>query len=160
RRRRQGPPRVVVVACSMHKTVGEVLDEHPEIQLSRIPIYDGELDRATGFVLRSDILLAAAKNEDDKKMDDFRRDLMTLRAAESASVAFEALLNDRQHIALVRDQYGSVVGLVTLEDVIETLIGLEIVDEQDQQVDMQAFARQRWKQRATQVGLKIEDVRE
>ena len=64
-------------------------------------------------------------------------------------------LNDRQHIALVIDQYGSAVGVVTLEDVIETLLGLEIVDEHDEEVDMQAFARNQWKIRAKKMGLEV-----
>ncbi|MEM6470259.1 MAG: CBS domain-containing protein, partial [Planctomycetota bacterium] len=84
------------------------------------------------------------------------RDLMTIQAKASANVALDKLLNDRQHIALVIDEYGSAVGVVTLEDVIETLIGLEIVDEQDRQVDMQAYARQRWKNRAERAGLPVE----
>jgi CBS domain containing-hemolysin-like protein len=65
------------------------------------------------------------------------------------------LLNDRQHIALVIDQYGSAVDIVTLEDIIETLLGLEIVDEHDEEVDMQAFARNRWKVRAKKMGLEV-----
>ncbi|MEM6474285.1 MAG: hemolysin family protein, partial [Planctomycetota bacterium] len=112
-------PRAVVVAYPKEKTVGEVLEEHPDVRLSRIPIYDEKLDRPRGFVLRTDLLLAAARGEHEKTVDELKRDLMTIQAKASANVALDKLLNDRQHIALVIDEYGSAVGVVTLEDVIE-----------------------------------------
>ena len=76
------------------------------------------------------------------------------------SLALEKLLEDQSHIAMVVDRYGSVVGVVTLEDVVETLLGLEIVDEQDHEVDMQQFARDRWRERAARVGLPVDDAEE
>lgn len=151
-------PRVVVLAFPESQTVGEVLDAHPDILVSRLPIFDERLDKASGFVMRTDLLLARSRDEDDKPLSEFRRDLTRIPDTESAQTAFDTLLNDRQHIALVIDQYGSAVGIVTLEDVIETLLGLEIVDEHDEEVDMQVFARNQWKIRAKQMGLEVPDV--
>lgn len=150
-------PRTVVLAFPESKTVGEVLDEYTDIRVSRIPIYADRLDRATGFVMLSDILLAGARDQHDTPVSAFRRDIETISANASAKVAFDSLLNQRQHLALVIDEYGSVVGIVTLEDVIETLLGLEIVDELDQDVDMQQVARQRWKERVKKLGLEIRE---
>ena len=150
-------PRTVVLAFPETKTVGEVLDEYPDIRVSRLPVYADRLDRATGFVMRTDILLAGARDEHDKPLSEFRRDVATISDQASAKVAFDRLLNDRQHMALVIDEYGSVVGVVTLEDVIETLLGLEIVDELDEDVDMQQVARTRWKDRVKKLGLEIHE---
>ena len=151
-------PRVVVLAFPETQTVGETLDAHPDIRVSRLPVFDGELDKASGFVMRTDLLLARSRGEDDKPLSELRRDMITINDTASARVAFDTLLNDRQHIALVIDQYGSAVGIVTLEDVIETLLGLEIVDEHDEEVDMQAFARNQWKTRAKKMGLEVPET--
>ena len=148
-------PRVVVLAFPEDKTVGELLEEHPEMRVSRIPIFEGKLDQASGFVMRKDLLLAAARGEHDQPLAQLRRDMLTISSTASAKAAFDKLLGDRQHIALVTDQYGSAVGIVTLEDVIETLLGLEIVDEMDEDVDMQKVARDKWKERAKKMGLDI-----
>lgn len=150
-------PRVVVLAFPETQTVGEVLDAHPDMRVSRLPIFEDRLDKASGFVMRTDLLLARSRGEDDKPLSELRRDLARVPDTASAQTAFDTLLGDRQHIALVVDQYGSAVGIVTLEDVIETLLGLEIVDEHDEQVDMQVFARNQWKTRAKKMGLELPD---
>ncbi len=148
-------PRVVVLAFPESSTVGQVLDAHPDLRVSRLPIYVDKLDQASGFVMRTDLLLARSRGEDDRPLSELRRDMLTIRDSASAKHAFDVLLNDRQHIALVIDQYGSAVGIVTLEDVIETLLDLEIVDEHDRDIDMQLVARDRWKKRAEAMGLPI-----
>jgi CBS domain containing-hemolysin-like protein len=151
-------PRVVVLAFPDTMTVGQVLSENPDLRVSRVPIYHEQLDHASGFVMRTDLLLARSQGEDDKPLSELRRDMLTITDTASAQSAFDTLLNDRQHIALVIDQYGSAVGIVTLEDVIETLLGLEIVDEHDQEVDMQKLARERWKLRAAKMGLQLPEA--
>ncbi len=146
-------PRRVVLAFPESMTVGDVITQQPELNFSRLPIYEKELDQTSGFVMRSDVLLANARDRHDLSLSELRREIMTIPSDSSAKMAFDLLLGDRQHIALVIDQYGSAVGIVTLEDVIETMLGLEIVDEYDTEVDMQQFARQKWKERAAKLGL-------
>tara|TARA_R110002049_G_scaffold2750_4_gene21872 strand:- start:9369 stop:10421 length:1053 start_codon:yes stop_codon:yes gene_type:complete len=146
-------PRVVIIAFEESKSIGETLSDHPDIPTSRLPIYREKLDEVTGFVLRVDLLLAHSRGESDKPLSDYRRDISTLRSDSPLPQVMETLLEDRQHIAMVADQYGSVVGLVTLEDIVETLLGLEIVDEHDEEVDMQQFARNRWRERAKSIGI-------
>ena len=148
-------PRVVVIGFQEDMTVGEILEKHPDLPVSRVPIYKSKLDDASGFVLRMDLLLAKSNGQEDRKVTEFKRDLATITSDASAKSALENLLKDKLHIAMVVDQYGSAVGIVTLEDVIETLLGLEIVDEKDAQVDMQKFARDQWMERAKKTGLEI-----
>ena len=151
-------PRAVAIAFHESKTVGDVLDAHTELPVTRIPVHRSTLDEPSGFVLKTDLLLARLKDGDATPLSELARELQTIKSTESAQTALELLLEDRVHIALVIDQYGSAVGLVTLEDVIETLLGLEIVDEHDKEVDMQKFARDRWRERAKRSGLAVEQA--
>ncbi|WP_235935265.1 CNNM domain-containing protein [Candidatus Laterigemmans baculatus] len=145
-------PRTVMIAFEQQSTVGEFYEKQSEVPVSRLPIFAGKLDDVTGFVLKSDLLLAQARGEEDRPLSDFRRDLPAVMETTPLPDLMEMLLDRRGHIAIVVDEYGSVSGLVTLEDLVETLLGLEIVDEHDRSVDMQQLARQRWEERARKHG--------
>lgn len=151
-------PRVVVIAFPETTTVEELFDSQPNLPISRIPIYQNKLDELTGFVLKNDLLVAQAKGESDRRLSEFARPVKTVQAATPLPRLLEMLLEGKLHLAMVSDQYGSIVGLVTLEDLVETLLGLEIVDEYDTEVDMQLFARKRWKERAAKRGLPFENT--
>lgn len=146
-------PRTVIFSFPQDKTVGEVLAEHDHLPVSRIPVYEESLDEVTGFVLKSDILLAQANDQPATQLKELIRPLTTVPETASLSKLFDVLLNNREHIALVLDNYGGTDGLVTLEDVLETLLGAEIVDEADAATDMRRLARKRWKERAEALGL-------
>ncbi len=148
-------PRPVIVAYPETMTVGELFDTHNDFPVSRIPVYDGTIDKVTGFVLKSDILLAQANDKPETKLSDLRRDLKTVVSTASLSELFDDLLKQREHVALVVDEYGGTDGLVTLEDLIETLLGTEIVDEADTTTDMQRLARREWERRANALGLDL-----
>ncbi len=150
-------PRVVTIGFDESMTIGQLFEKHPDLPVSRLPIYREKLDNTTGLVLKDDLLLARSKGQDQRSLAEFRRDIISVRDDWKLPVLLQKLLQDRVHLAIVNDQFGSVVGVVTLEDVVETLLGLEIVDEQDREVDLQQFARQQWKQRAAKVGLSTED---
>lgn len=145
-------PRPVVIAFDQNLPVGEFYKKQDDVPVSRLPIYSGRLDDVTGFVLKSDLLLAQARGEEGRPLADFRRELPPVMETTLLPDLMEMLLDRRGHIAIVVDQYGSVAGLVTLEDLVETLLGLEIVDEHDRSVDMQQLARQRWEERARKHG--------
>ncbi|MEM6776326.1 MAG: hemolysin family protein [Planctomycetota bacterium] len=153
-------PRLVVIARPDNTTVGEMLAETTPLPVSRIPIYSGRLDDLTGFVLKNDLLLAHARGENDQSLSALGRPLQTVSDTTPLPTLLEGLLESRDHIAMVSDQYGSLVGLVTLEDIVETLLGLEIVDEQDAQVDMQTFARKQAQQRLAKMGIQQPDIEE
>ncbi|NNJ26474.1 hemolysin family protein [Alienimonas chondri] len=145
-------PRTVVLAFPQSLTADELFEKHPEIPVSRLPIFKEKLDDVTGFVHKNDLLLARARGEGDKPLADFRRDLTTVRDEATLSELSDLLLGGGSHIAAVTDRFGGLDGVVTLEDLIETLLGLEIVDEHDAAPDMQKLARRKWKERAKRLG--------
>ncbi|MEM6910545.1 MAG: hemolysin family protein [Verrucomicrobiota bacterium] len=153
-------PRVVVFSVSQDLEVGDFADQHGEVPFSRVPLYGEDRDDVKGFVLKSDVLLAAARGERHRTVGEMRRDIMRLFAATRLSDAFEQLIANRSHAAVVVDEFGGMAGLVTMEDVVETLLGLEIVDEADKRVDMQEFARSMWKRRAERMGISLEALEE
>ena len=150
-------PRPVILALSDALTVGEFYHKYGGERFSRIPLYTGEPEQFDGFVLRSDLLLAQARGNSDKPLSIYRRALSVLPASTSLSHAFDEFLRQRAHIMMIVDEYGSVKGILTLEDILETLLGLEIVDEGDATVDMQQLARRLWRKRAGEMGLKLDD---
>ena len=149
-------PRTVILGFQQDMSVAEALDASPHCPFSRLPVYSGDLDDITGFVLKSDMLLYKAQNRGDEKLKSLKRELTAVHGDMPLSDLLEFLLDERQHIALVVSEYGGTKGLVTLEDTVETLLGMEIVDEMDSVEDMQALARQQWAKRARALGLDTE----
>lgn len=109
-------------------------------------------------MLRSDLLLAQAQGDGNNSLATYRRQLPALPGFLSLAQAFDEFIRQRAHIMLVLDEYGGVKGLLTLEDVIETLLGLEIVDEGDSEDDMQELARRLWRHRAEQMNINIDQL--
>lgn len=143
-------PRTVVFALPETTLVGAALQhEDGELPFSRIPVFAGSVDDVTGFVLKDDILLAIARDEDDTTLADLKRELPVVSETMKLDDLFERLLEQSDHIALVADEYGGTAGIVTLEDMVETLLGQEIVDEADTTEDMQALARRQADARRT-----------
>lgn len=151
-------PASVMVSVSENETVGDFFESHAGTPFSRIPLHAESVHHVTGYVLKSDLLLAQARDEFDRSISEFRRDVMTLRDDISASAAFDRLTRSRSHLALIVDEYGTLRGLITMEDVVETLLGLEITDEADTVEDMQKLARQRWRDRMTAMGLDPDSI--
>ena len=149
-------PRTVLFALSQDMTVGEVMAAHDEIRFSRIPIHAGRLDHIEGYVLKSDVLLRAARDEDDLPLSALVRKLLVVDERVHLRPLFERLITESEHVALVADEYGGTAGLVTMEDVVETLLGLEITDEVDATTDLQVLAREKWEQRARRLGLDVD----
>jgi len=151
-------PRTVVFDLDEDQTIGEVVDDHDEFRFSRIPVYDETPDDVTGYVLKDEMLLRAAQEEHDVLLEDIAREILVVRETLPLPDLLERLLDRLEHIALVVDEYGGVAGVVTMEDVVETLLGLEIVDEADSVEDMQALARQQWFKRARELGVVSDDA--
>ncbi|MDR7016202.1 CNNM domain-containing protein [Acinetobacter sp. 3657] len=149
-------PRIVVSALQKDMTVDEVLSAPKSSNFSRIPIYDNDLDSVVGFVLREDLLVAKNHGQGGHSINEFRREIITVMAKTPLSRLMEILLEQRQHIALVVGEYGDTKGVVTLEDVVETLLGIEILDEGDKVEDMQKLARQLWEKRVGKMGIHLD----
>lgn len=149
-------PRSVVTAFDENMTVGDVFALHPKLPFSRFPIYEEDLDNATGFVLKSDLLIAKANQEIHTPIKQFKREIGFVFAKTKLFDLLDKMLKERMHIALAVGEFGEVKGLVSLEDVLETLLGLEIVDEFDRVDDMQALARQLMDRRMARLGAKLE----
>jgi len=153
-------PRTVIFNLPENTTIGDVVEEHDEFRFSRIPVYDDDPDDITGYVLKDEMLLRAAQEEFDITLADMARDILVVHETLPLPDLLERLLDRLEHIALVVDEYGGVAGVVTMEDVVETLLGLEIVDEADSVEDMQALARKQWFRRARELGMVSADALE
>ncbi len=150
-------PRPVVFMLPQEMTAAEFVAQHLNVPFSRIPLYAGDRDHVAGFVLRRDVLQTYVRGEGARPLQDLHRDIRAVPDNLALMHLFNLLMRERRHIALVQDEYGGFAGIVTLEDVIETLLGMEIVDEQDTSVDMQTLARQRWQRKAEQMGIALSD---
>lgn len=147
-------PRTVVIAAAEETTLQAFHDKYPALQFSRIPTYhEGSKDRVTGYFLKDALLTHLLDGKGDETLSKLRRDIMVVNEAFPITELYNRFLEKREHIALVVDEFGGMAGIVTMEDVIETLLGLEIVDEFDNTVDMQKLARENWKKRAKTLGL-------
>jgi len=146
-------PRTVIFSLPEDLRVEEFFWKYENQRFSRIPIYADDPENLNGFVLRNDLLLAQARGNTDTPLANYCRELHALPNSISLSQAFNSLMEKRAHLMIVVDEYGSTIGLVTLEDILETLLGMEIIDESDQTTDMQAHARRLWRRRARQMGL-------
>ena len=135
-------PRVVMTSFKSSATIEEILQDHKIIRFSRIPIYEESIDDISGIVIRSEILMAASRDESDKLIGDFMKPAVSINADKSVDHALEFLLEKRQQFAIVRDEFGGTAGIVTMEDVLETLLGEEIVDELDEVDDMRELAKE------------------
>ena len=101
----------------------------------------------TGYVFRQQVMESLAEDHDTLRLRDLRRDIVIVPNTKPVFAMWEDLLMKKEQIALVVDEYGGMDGIVTMEDIIETLLGFEILDEKDTVADMQQYARERWQQR-------------
>ena len=146
-------PRIVVNTASEEITVREFQNVNSNLPHSRIPVYREKNDNITGYVLRDDILLNLAETQDHILLKALRRDIVVVHRTVPIPDLLDTFLIKKEHMALVVDEFGGMEGIVTMEDIIETLLGLEIVDESDNETDMQALARSNWERRAKRLGI-------
>lgn len=140
-------PRSVLFCLDEDRNLGDVFVEHNPFQFSRIPVFSETPDNITGMVLKDVILENLAADRHARKISEIRREIIFVQDNWSVAKLLDTLIQERQHLSIVADEFGTIVGLVTMEDVIETLFGLEIVDESDKVEDLQKLARARWTKR-------------
>lgn len=141
-------PRVVAAIAREDMTMKKFYKTPQLTHNSRIPVYSESPDYITGYVLRYDVLENLADDKFDMKIGDVKRQIAVFNEDTSVGDIWEALLKSKDQIALIVDDYGCFEGILTLEDIIETILGMEIIDENDVFSDMQQYARERWQQRS------------
>lgn len=146
-------PRTVVVGFSEESSLADLKKQIEKLHFSRLPVYGKERDEVTGYVLKNDLLLMLARGEESKSLKEFKRDILIVPEMARLRDLFEQLMEKQEHIAVAVDEYGGFAGVVTMEDLVETLLGLEIIDEVDAIEDMQKMARKNWMDRAKRLGI-------
>ena len=152
-------PRTVMKIASEDITIQEFFEANRPLRFSRIPLYKSSMDNITGFFLKDELLEAMINKKGKEKLGTIKREILVTNRNKPIPELFEKFVEQNEHVSLVVDEYGSVSGLVTQEDVIETLLGLEIMDESDNVEDLQVLARKNWESRARRLGI-IEDINE
>jgi Hemolysins and related proteins containing CBS domains len=140
-------PRVVAAIASERMTLKEFYKKKSFLHHSRIPVYSDSPEYITGYVLRGQVLELLADDKFDITLGEIKRDVACFNEDVSVNTVWESMLELKEQIALIIDEYGSFQGIVSLEDIIETIFGLEITDEKDEVADMQKLAKQRWEER-------------
>lgn len=147
-------PRTVVRRASELQTIKDFYKTAGELPFSRIPLFeDDNKEHISGYFLKAELLESLVQGNGNHKLSSIKRDISVVHENLSISDLFSHLLEKREHIVLVVDEYGGMAGIVTMEDVMETLLGMEITDESDNTVDMQVLARKNWEARARRIGL-------
>ncbi|MEL6865566.1 MAG: hemolysin family protein [Bacteroidota bacterium] len=150
-------PRTVMKMAEENTTLEDFYQENPGLVFSRIPIYKNSRDAVSGVLLKNDLLQALVEGKGEELLKDIVREVPFVSENMPLRKVFNTLGEKRSHLGIVVDEYGGLAGLVTLEDIFETLFGLEIMDETDSVSDLQTYARNRWKERAKKLGLSLED---
>ncbi len=146
-------PRVVMASADENLHLDEFLKNKDYLRFSRIPIYAEDEENITGYVFRQEVFENLAEDNFSLKLKDIKRNIVIVPDSMALFSLWEKLLFKKEHIALIVDEYGGIDGIVTMEDLIETLLGLEIVDEKDTITDMQKYARDRWEKRQVKYNL-------
>ena len=152
-------PRSVMKLASEEQNIVAFFEANKNLRFSRIPVYKDNPDNITGYVLKDEIYKDVAEDKSERTLENLKRKILVVERNVAVPDLFEKLVEQKEHMALVVDQYGSVSGIVSMEDVIETLLGMEIMDESDTYSNMQELARKNWEKRAQRMGI-LEDKKE
>jgi len=150
-------PRVVVTMADENMSLEEFLKNKEFLHYSRIPVYSNNRENITGYIFRQNVFEKLAEKESNLKLRDIRREIVVSQEMQTLLNLWEILLGNKEHIALIVDEYGGLAGIVTMEDIIETILGLDIVDESDRITNMQQYAREKWKERKAKYNILVND---
>ena len=154
-------PRTVIKTAPEEMKILEFYEKNPKLKFSRIPIYASSTDDITGYFLKDELFESIISGKVDESLSSISREILIAHRQMPIKALFEKFIEKKEHIALVVDEFGSVSGLVSQEDIIETLLGLEIVDESDSHADLQLLAKKLWTMRSQrQIARDREDSKE
>ncbi|WP_162052221.1 CNNM domain-containing protein [Pontibacter pamirensis] len=145
-------PRTVIKAAPVEQTIQEFYDNFTNMRFSRIPVFEKSIDHITGYVLKDEVLHRIIKGDGNLPLRAIERPIHVAGEYTPIPELFTKIMKKKEHIALVIDEYGGTAGLVSMEDIIETLLGLEITDEFDDIEDLQKWAREKWQKRTRPLG--------
>ena len=140
-------PRVVVARADENTLLTDFMENKDYLRFSRIPVFESNDDQITGYVFRQSVFEELAQDRHELKLKNLKREIQVVTGSMTLLTVWDLLLNKKEHLALVVDEYGGMDGIVTMEDIIESLLGLEIMDEKDTVIDMQQLAKERWEAR-------------
>lgn len=146
-------PRTVVFADDETITVNDFFKKNDKIRFSRIPIYKDDIENITAYVLKDDIMQYMIEKKHNEKLFSLSREIKVVNEQMPIMRLFYKLIEEKEHIAMVVGEYGEMVGIVTMEDIIETLLGTEIMDEFDNVEDMQDLAKKIWERKAKRLDI-------
>ncbi|NVJ68387.1 MAG: HlyC/CorC family transporter [Gammaproteobacteria bacterium] len=150
-------PRTVLTGIAQDSSIEDAYKAALKAPFSRFPLYDTDIDQINGFALKDDIFRLQSDGQGQTLVSEIKREMSAIFANKNLAELLEAMIDQKQHIALVVDEYGATKGLVTMEDIVETLLGVEIMDEVDRVEDMQRLAKLKWKLKAKNKGIELED---
>ncbi len=151
-------PRTVVIGARKTMTISDFYEKFDDSPFSRYPVFGETRDQVEGYVLKDQVYKAIIKDGGRDSITTLMRDLVPVPESTSLHKLIDLMLERREPIAMVVDEFGGLEGLVTMEDAMETLLGLEIMDEMDTSKDMQDLARRRWRKRAEAMGLDLTEM--
>ena len=138
-------PKTVAFMVDENKSLGDFYEKGMKIPYSRIPVYSEQSDNITGIVLKDQILELLAEDNMSTKMSEIKNPVNFINHDTPLPDLFNKMTKQKQHLSVVNDEYGNIVGLVSMEDLFETLLGQEIIDETDEVEDLQELAKSNWK---------------
>jgi len=136
-------PRTVVTALPKNLTIAEVFKAHPNIPFGRLPVFEKNLDDIVGLVRRRDLLKAKANDQDAETVGRLMQEVHFIPETVTAANALQLILKTHQKLLVVVDEFGITAGVVTMEDIMEHILGREIFEKDDIAVDMREFARRK-----------------
>lgn len=151
-------PRIVVIGAKVSMTIGEVYEKFSDHPFSRLPVFGETRDQVEGYILKDMVFKAMIEQRGQEPIRSLVREMLVVPEETRVNDLMNMMLDRHEPISLVVDQFGGMEGLVTMEDAVETLLGLEIMDEMDSTSDMQELARHRWRKRAEAMGVDLSEL--
>jgi CBS domain containing-hemolysin-like protein len=153
-------PRTVIATLPAELRVDDISPTDPSLRFSRIPIFADHSDDFIGFVRKDEIYGEVAQGRSETRLVELKHNFISVLESQALPDLMKKMVGERVPISLIINEYGDPLGIVSMEDLVETMLGIEIVDESDSHIDMQERARELWRLRAEAAGIDLDSVTE